>query len=178
MLFPAVIPTVVSIVVHYINFVISSQLASMNQPLFAFQLFFVHTIEHVLLAGMTLLSSSNVMQTFGTRSGVKLVVHQLALLPRLRKLPKIDLNMRCADLRDINYTLEEERWLKLLHHIIPEISRVRLRRSTKSLKGRYVFLQLMVCLVTCLSLIFGLLSYMTFSAPKMSLNETTSMLML
>ena len=46
---------------------------------------------------------------FGTRSGVKLVVHQLALSPRLRKLQKVDLNMRCADLRDVNYTLEEER---------------------------------------------------------------------
>ena len=149
----------------------------MNQPLFASQLFFVHPIEHVLLAGMTLLSSSNVMQTFGTRSGVKLVVHQLVLLPRLRKLPKVDLNMRCADLGDVNYTLEEQ-WLKLLRHIIPEISGVRLGRSTKSLKGSYVFLQLIVCLVTCLSLIVGLLSYVTFSALKMSLNETTWMLML
>ena len=90
----------------------------MNEPLFAFQLFFVHQIVHVLHAGMTLLSSSNVMQTFDTRSGVKLVVHQLALL---RKLQKVDLNMRCADLRDVNYTLEEERWLNLLHHIITEI---------------------------------------------------------
>ena len=54
--------------------------------------------------------------------------------------------MRCADLRDVNYTLEEERWLKLLHHVILEISGVRLRRSTKSLKGSYVSLQLMVCL--------------------------------
>ena len=87
-------------------------------------------------------------------------------------------NMRCADLRDVNYTLEEERWLKFLHHIIPKISGVRLRRSTKSLKGKYVFLQLMVCLVTCLSLIFGLISYVTFSALKMSLNEATCMLML
>ena len=71
----------------------------MNQPLFASQLFFVHPIEHVLLAGMTLLSSSNVMQTFGTRSGAKLVVHQLALLPRLRKLPKVDLKYEVRRLK-------------------------------------------------------------------------------
>ena len=41
----------------------------------------------------------------------------------------------------------------------------------------FCFFQLMVCLVTCLSLMFGLLSYTTFSALKMSLNETTCMLM-
>ena len=45
-----------------------------------------------------------------TRFGVKLIGHLHAgVIAQIKKGAKVDLNMRCADLRDISYTSEGKR---------------------------------------------------------------------
>ena len=39
------------------------------------------------------------------------------IITQIKRAAKVDLNMRYTDLRDVNYTLEEKRWLKLLCHV-------------------------------------------------------------